>query len=284
MWLVLVAGCTFGSAAGTGDGDGDGSATSATDGGSTPSPVTSAATASADGTSSNADGTVTDDGPQPTTNAVDDGGSATDSSTGSETGDADCELLWWSADFSVDPTTLDVNGDGIADWAMRDGGAFATGQLGGGTWTATDSRPFDSRPLDDFTVRTVVDVRMRALAEGGNGAVVWINVDYGATFAPLWTSVARDGQGGQTLVLYGKTDDATSVALHTVTGLGPALVDVTLDIDPNADEVQLWVAGNFEGTFAYPSFAVNGNDDRFVTLLDWGADAEFDQIDVSQCR
>ncbi len=32
--------------------------------------------------------------------------------------------LWWELDFSADPTTLDVNGDDVADWHLRDESDF----------------------------------------------------------------------------------------------------------------------------------------------------------------
>src|SRR5271166_3476781 len=70
----------------------------------------------------------------------------------------------WSLVLDVDPTQLSWSGDGGPQWVLRAGGAFPVAELDGGVWTSAGGPVLDTRPLDPFPSRTLVDVRMRSLA------------------------------------------------------------------------------------------------------------------------
>jgi len=192
----------------------------------------------------------------------------------------------WLADFSADPTTVNGNGDGTNDWAMRDMGTLP-GTLASGVWTepGTPTRPLDSQPKQDFATPTRVDVRMRNSTRTGNyGAVFWINVDYTTTtFAPLYVNAQRLTNGaGHEVTLYGKTDAATSVVLVQATLIPFDFVDVSLDIRPATNTVTVAFNGvSVDRT--YTEIPRAGNDDRWATVLAWGADADFDLVRVEVC-
>src|SRR6185295_32358 len=114
----------------------------------------------------------------------------------------------WAFGFDSDPTAYDGDGDSVFDWVIRGGGAFPTSELGGGVWHSAGGKSLDSRPLNDFGGRTVVDVRLRSLTVPAShrGAVFWINVDEASPsgFSALFISVVLQASGGQELTLFGK--------------------------------------------------------------------------------
>lgn len=190
----------------------------------------------------------------------------------------------WAFTFDSDPTLHDGDGDGVLDWVVRGGGAFPTGELSGGVWHSAGGTSLDSRPLNDFAARTVVDVRLRSstVPASHRGAVFWINVDEAApSFSALFVSVVRQAAGGQELTLFGK-DGNTETPLAVFADLPEDFVDVHLDIDPTGHTVVVWIAGVLQNTYSFPLTGVP-NGDRFVTLLSWEGASEFDAVDVRTC-
>lgn len=288
--LLVLCACTFGQSTPGADGDGEGDGdvgTLSTTGEEIEPPTTSGADGSAgapddddDDDDADSTGPMSDDDDDATTTGDD------DDDDGDDDDDDDMNVckdgLFWSADFSVDPTTLDVNDDAINDWAMRDGSPFPIEELTNGIWSSI-GRDLDTRPLDDFQSRLLVDVRMRATSPGFQGAVFWVNVNYDVTFSPIWVRARGLPNGDQVVTLLHKTDGATSVPLIEVDGFDSDFIDVSLEIDTDAGEVSLWIDDNYEGTESYASFPIGGNDDRYATLIGWGATAEFDEVTIEQC-
>jgi hypothetical protein len=191
----------------------------------------------------------------------------------------------WSFDFDSDPTLADSNGDGVLDWVMRNATTFPLGELTGGVWRSETRVVLDSRPLDDFSGRTVVDVRMGSatVPASGRGAVFWVNLNQGSTaFSALFVSVSLETDGTQTLTLFGKPDAVTETPLTTVPGLASGLTAVHLDVDPVALTVALTIEGKGHGTHAIP-LTGTPNGDRFATLLAWDGIAEFEALRIERC-
>ncbi len=189
------------------------------------------------------------------------------------------ELLsaYWRTDFDANPTTTDVTRDGVADWAMASG-SFNTAKLIDGVWQASGA--IESRPKNDFTTNTIVDVRCRNTAQGGNGAVVRINADrQGGTHAPLEVRLQRQADTSQTLTLYGKSSDATYVRLFERKNLPSNLIRYRLTILPANNLVNLAIEDEDQGTFSYPTFAPSA-DDRFLTLYSDTSSSEFDYVEI----
>lgn len=208
--------------------------------------------------------------------AVGDAGASPDAAT--------CNGKVWLADFATDPTTTDANGDGVDDWALRDGTPFPTTQLAGGVWhVPAAGKPLDTQPKQPFTTRTLVHVRMRATAAtAGHGAVFWVNVGYRGsddTFAPLfvaanlvgatqdvslWTKVA----GVETLLPGGQVVAATDFA------------DVTLDIDPT--NLTASVDGGAAVQLVRQPTGPSSHD-AWATVIAFGAASDFDLVRVEVC-
>jgi hypothetical protein len=187
----------------------------------------------------------------------------------------------WITDFTTDPTTLDLDGDGTEDWVVRNDGTFPSSELIGGVWAAAPSPALDTRPMRDFTGRTRAFVTMRATAAGGTGATLWLNVDFsGGQFVPLWATL--DEPGDQRFVLHNKTPINNDVHLATRTSLGSGLVDIELDIDPSTSTVTAIVEGVVLGSYTFTRIAANA--DRFATVIAYGTAAEFDLVRIETCE
>jgi Tfp pilus assembly protein PilW len=195
------------------------------------------------------------------------------------------ELLssYWRTDFDRDPTTANGNGDAVADWAMASG-TFDTGTLSGGVWDASGA--LETRPPNDFTKVTTVDVRCRNATVGGNGAVIRINagrynaLSYGPILVYLQRQDVTATHKTQTLTLSGKTSDAATSQLFRQTRLPSNFVHVRLTILPQYKLVNLAINGEDQGTFSYPTYAPSSSNDRFLTLYADTSAAEFDHVEV----
>jgi hypothetical protein len=189
------------------------------------------------------------------------------------------ELLtaYWRTDFDFDPTTADITYDSLADWAMASG-TFDSTTLVDGVWQASGA--IESRARNDFKTNTIVEVRCRNTAVGGNGAVVRINADRQAgTHAPLEVRLQRQSDGTQTLTLYGKSNDATYVQLFERKNLPDSLIRYRLTILPADNLVNLAIEDEDQDTYSYPTYAPS-SDDRFLTLYSDTSSSEFDYAEL----
>lgn len=186
---------------------------------------------------------------------------------------------YWEADFSANPTMLDLNADGVGDWVRRDGQPFNAATLSGGVWDVDAT--LDSQPNCDFTALTTIDLRLRNTSTTGDPVVFGLNVDWvGSNVAPLLIKLQRKADGTQTLRLYGQRDAATEVKLGAAAGLQD-FVTVRLLIDPGRNSVNLRVNGSEVGTFAYYTFSA-ASYNHFASLLanTTGLDVDYVRIRV----
>jgi hypothetical protein len=190
------------------------------------------------------------------------------------------ELLseYWRLDYDDDPTTIDANGDGTLDWTMAGGDTFDEDTIVDGVWDVSGA--LESRPLNDFVNNTTVEVRCRNTTQGGNGAVVRIHADRQAGLhAPIFTHLQLQADNTQTLTLYGKSSDATSVQLFRRQQLPNDFVRIRFTIVPASNVVNLQINDEDQGTFTYPTYSPSSND-RFVTFYADTSAARFDYVDV----
>jgi hypothetical protein len=185
---------------------------------------------------------------------------------------------YWRTDFDSDPTTTDTDGDGAYDWAMAGGASLDAGTLIGGLWHAAGA--LETRPPNDFTNTTIVEVRCRNTDPSGNGAVVRITADrQNGLHAPLKVVLKlQPDRQSQTLTLLGQTSDSNSVTLFTRPRLSSEFVTFRLTIVPDLDLVNLHINDEDQGTYTYPVTA--STTDRFATMYADASFAEFDYADV----
>jgi hypothetical protein len=180
----------------------------------------------------------------------------------------------WSLDFDHDPTDIDYDANGSADWVRRDGGAFASGSLSSGKWLADSA--LETRPYDNFKKLTTVEVCFKNTSLGGSGAVVWINADFtNSTGAPIYATLQLQSDNTQTLTLYRKRNASAMQVLTVVKSLPADWITMRLLIDPARDYVNLKVNDVDFGTYAYRSFGMSPSD-RVMQLYASGSSAEFD--------
>ncbi|MCG8405339.1 MAG: prepilin-type N-terminal cleavage/methylation domain-containing protein [Phycisphaerales bacterium] len=188
------------------------------------------------------------------------------------------ELLdaFWELDFNTVPT-IDRNGDNQADWGVRTG-AFNTDSLSAGIWSA--DAILDTKPNNDFSSLTTINVRFRNTSLGGNGAVYQMNADwYGSTCAPLFALAMLQPDGTQTLSVNHYEASVGAVPLVEVGGLPGSFVALRMMIDPELDTVNVNVNGLDVGTYLYNTVAPPTSD-RFATIRRSGSNAEFDFISI----
>lgn len=190
--------------------------------------------------------------------------------------------LFWRADFDVDPTELDVNGDGRDDWGLRSGASFPDHELSDGIWHASAGPTLDTRPLDDFRGTTSVDVRMRVDSDGSPGAVFWLNLDFTTTeMASVYVALTRVGASDQRLELRSKYNIGMYRVLDAM-DLDGSFVRVELYFDARRDEVSMRVNGADRGTWEYDHFGPP-TVGRTGSVLAYNARAEFDYVRIEHC-
>jgi type II secretory pathway pseudopilin PulG len=184
----------------------------------------------------------------------------------------------WEADFSTDPTRLDVNGDGAGDWGVHGGGALNVSTLYGGAWH-TSGAALDTSPACDFARLTIAEVRMRGTLADAS-AVFTINANRsGSVCVPLTAALQLRPWGTQTLTVSRKKSDGNTESLITVRGLPAGFCDVRLLIYPDLNSVSVTVNGSLIGTYGYGAPATTTSD-RFATLYATGGTAEFDSVRI----
>ncbi len=164
----------------------------------------------------------------------------------------------WEADFGADPTTLDHDADGVADW--QDDGTFDVGNLADGRWEATDT--LGSWPegvaLDS---PFILEVWGEDTVDNGNGGGVRLRFDRDGGLQAYVTIQFDLSSAGQLINVHSK--DASGVQVDWVDQTKPAgqSVCVALVVDPVNDTVGVGIDGEIMGSFTYERLSNAGNQD-----------------------
>ncbi len=184
----------------------------------------------------------------------------------------------WETELSSNPTTLDMNGDGVGDWVRTDCQAFNPATVTGGIWYADTT--LASVPNCDFNQLITAELRFRNTSVAGNGAVFSINADWsGGTCATLTARLKLEVGGSQTLTLYHKLSNGSEAALVAVPGLSTDFVKLRLLISPSSNWVNVKVNAVDWGTYTYATPAAADNN-RFATIGASSSTAEFDYVRI----
>lgn len=182
----------------------------------------------------------------------------------------------WEADFSGDPTQIDLNGDGVADW-LAGGGSFDVGQLSGGTYWADGT--LNTNPAFDFQELTTVYVRLRNTIANGEAAGVKLRIDRtGDTYGYILAEVEKMPDGTQTLIV--STYDASLEygAVVTETGLSDGFIDLRILVDPGQNTLNVKINSQDRGTYRYGR--ITASTDHVIRLYetDPASGAQFDHV------
>jgi len=188
----------------------------------------------------------------------------------------------WELKFDRNPTTMDINGDGLGDWSLSPGPTFTMGQLSGGVWT-TSSDTLLTEPASDFTGVTVVDLRMQATAVGATAGFA-INAARSDDFCvPLSAALKLESDGTQTLTLLLRINGTTSVPVISYAQLRAQPTDVHLIIDPVAMGVAVSINGVQKGTLPITTLNRPGTP-RSASIYATGGAAKFSYARVRVLR
>ncbi|MHC4993513.1 MAG: PulJ/GspJ family protein [Planctomycetota bacterium] len=159
----------------------------------------------------------------------------------------------WAADFSVDPTDLDLDADGVADWQVEGGDTISGGDIVDGVWTARDV--IRTAPDNNFVQPLTVRASMRDIDTTTGGAALELYVDRsGTTHGLIGALVERQADGSQTLTVAYATDKVNRETVVTVTDLPEGFVDLRLIAEPDRDLFCVEVNGVSYGAFGYTRF------------------------------
>lgn len=186
---------------------------------------------------------------------------------------------YWDADFSSDPTALDLNADGTSDWDTG-GSAFDPATLASGVWKASGSRQLIAQPTTDLTRPTYVDLRWRSPTSGQPGMYFFIAADQGKgeqCVLVLWLRCAS--ATSQALTLSYITDGGGMAPLASVTPQTTGLIDTRLVIDPATNSVVLEVEGSEVGTYLYDTRPYAASDHK-TRIVPTGSGNEVDRMRV----
>lgn len=184
---------------------------------------------------------------------------------------------YWHADFSSDPTLLDINGDGTGDWVRRGGSAFATGNLSGGVWDAQNT--LDARnPLSVTGTLITATVVFSNADMGGDGPTVNLNPGRaGGINGRLQVTLQLQPDGTQRLTLHERQSASTRRALATVSGLPAGMVTARLLIDTSKSTVNLQVNQRQQGTVIYAASS-DSTAEPLMSLSRGGSGSRFDLV------
>lgn len=172
----------------------------------------------------------------------------------------------WEADFGVDPTTLDAEADGTAEWVYAE--AFPATNLGDGYWPVGDAllglelsnQNFNQPATVSVSIQDVTDdgasagIELRPERNGGNGGVVRATLGLAA--------------GEQTLTVSGYSA-AQAAYVTWCQGAFPADQPVRLQLvmDPAQDAIAVIANGTACGSFVYDTVPVF-NTNALISIAD----------------
>lgn len=192
----------------------------------------------------------------------------------------DFEVLW-SLEFNnpgEDPTAK-------GDWKHRTPGQTAFNpatQVAGGVLKCKSFNPLlDTTPKNNFTEDFIVETRMVCLTpvtadKMFDGAVFWVNMNaHDGQLTPTSISLQLMADGTQRLNVVNN-----STILTNYTGLSTNFQTIRLEYEPVFSRLRLSINGADKGYINYDKSTAN--DDRYATILSWGADAEFDYVRIGR--
>lgn len=184
----------------------------------------------------------------------------------------------WELKFDQDPTRIDINGDGQADWGLDGGGGFDMGSIADGGWQ-TSGLTLRTQPECDFAKTTIVDLTFQNTSVGGHGAQFQINaMRSGSSCASLLVTLQKQVDGNQTLTLSSKSFRAQPKTLTSIPGLPSQPVSLRLIIDPEHWSVSMRVNGVQYGTHAVTPTA--SGDAGFASVGSDGGSSQFSYVQI----
>ena len=183
----------------------------------------------------------------------------------------------WDADFSSDPSALDLNADTVADWGALDG-SFNTAQLSSGVWSVGE-RLF-ANPDTDVVSPTIVELQWRATDVGQVGGIFLLTVDQGPSqHAVVALQIDRVSADKQRVRVYEVEESGAGIELGRIETARLGFLETRLLVVPDSDLLRLTVDGVSAGTFRY-QLRNKAAGISTMDLYNIGTGAEVDRVRV----
>jgi hypothetical protein len=176
--------------------------------------------------------------------------------------------------FYNDPTKMDLNADGRADW-LHSAGTFPVSSLSKGMWISDGELSF----VDDaLNTSKVINITARMRSNDTLGPAIHLPYIDGTQVIPVILQLRDNGSGGQELAIFNTltiTDELT-----VVRDLPAGLVDIGVKLIP--DENYLYIEVNHQPMVAMLMERIEnpGNIEQAVMFTSSGGIAEFGSIDI----
>lgn len=179
-------------------------------------------------------------------------------------------------DFAVDPTTMDLNADGSADWS-HSSGTFPAGSINSGVWTADGQLIFAPDGLSSAEVITI-DARICSADVHGlliNGPNT---IDNSGDLLPLTIELRKESNGSQRLLIYNSTTKNKEVG--RVSGLPLGMIDLRLILIPKEQVLGIMINHELVGSVQLERIVGTGSVEQDVRFGTDGGVACFGSINI----
>jgi len=179
------------------------------------------------------------------------------------------------AGFVTDPTAMDLDADGRADWQAD--AAFPDSSINDGVWTCHDELTFEP---DAFASADVVTVTARMRSNDALGPTIYgpNTINSAGELLPIATQLRENGAGGQELVIY--NDTAMSEVNAVIPDLPAGLIDVKLTLLPKENVLAVSVRDEPVGSVKLERIPDPGDVAQAVRIGSSGGVAEFGSIHI----
>ncbi|MEM9417883.1 MAG: prepilin-type N-terminal cleavage/methylation domain-containing protein [Planctomycetota bacterium] len=154
----------------------------------------------------------------------------------------------WIADFNADPTALDRDGDGSAEWQGNP--TFnAAGLTGSGAWTVDDTLQLTESSA--LTTPARLEAWLQDTTDNSLGGGIEFRVDNDGSREAAFVVGVSLTAGQQTVSLYSKDSGGTLSTLAKHIAASTEVLHIALTADPGNNQVAFEVDGTIIGSYAY---------------------------------
>lgn len=181
-----------------------------------------------------------------------------------------------TADFDADPTAMDLDANGRAEW-VHSSGSFSNESINQGIWTSSGKLAFQPDGLSNADVISV-SARMRSNDTLGPTIYGPYTFNLAGELLPIITQLRVDDENGQELVIYNDTTMSTPFAV--IQGLPGGLIDVRLVVIPDEDYLMIEINHEPRVAFLLDRMADPGTVTQSITFGSAGGSAAFSSISI----
>lgn len=178
--------------------------------------------------------------------------------------------------FDVDPTTMDLDGNGETEWEHSEE-PFPASSITNGIWTCDGTLTFAPDDLSSFSSISVT-ARMRSNDTLGPAIYGPHTINESDELLPIITQLRSDGLTGQELVIY--NDAEMTAEFLVIPDLPAGLVDIKLTVIPGEDYLSVEVNHEEKVAVLLDRTSDPGSVEEEIRIGSSGGVAEFGSITV----